>query len=110
MISVHEAEKLSVERTAAFFLASEEIRFCGENRQHGLCLDGDRAAPTTVRAARPHGAGPAAPPPGEDDRLERLLKKCFCGSFRTRIGLQVLESSVAEMIEITKLVHFSAAS
>jgi len=39
----------------------------------------------------------------------RLLKKCFLGSFQTEIGLQVLESSFAEMIEITKLVHFSAA-
>ena len=33
MISVHEAEKLSVERIAAFLQASEEIRFLGENRQ-----------------------------------------------------------------------------
>jgi hypothetical protein len=33
MISVHEAEKLSLERIAAFLHASEEIRFLGENRQ-----------------------------------------------------------------------------
>src|SRR5271157_3744875 len=33
MISVHEAEKLSLERMAAFLHASEEIRFLGENRQ-----------------------------------------------------------------------------
>ncbi len=39
----------------------------------------------------------------------RLLKKYFPGSFRTESGLQVLESSFAGMIEITKLVHSSAA-
>jgi transposase len=33
MISVHEAEKLSLERMAAFLQASEEIRFLGENRR-----------------------------------------------------------------------------
>jgi len=39
----------------------------------------------------------------------RLLKKYFPGSFRRESGLQVLESSFAGMIEITKLVHSSAA-
>ncbi|MGB7552733.1 MAG: hypothetical protein WBM04_00055, partial [Candidatus Korobacteraceae bacterium] len=43
-------------------------------------------------------------------RLKRLLKKYFLGSFRTRTGLQVLETSFAEMIKITELVHFSATS
>src|SRR5271157_6625339 len=33
MISVHEAEKLSLERIAAFLQASEEIRFTGEKRE-----------------------------------------------------------------------------
>jgi hypothetical protein len=42
-------------------------------------------------------------------RPSRLLKKYFPGSFRTESGLQVLESSFAGMIEITKLIHSSAA-
>src|SRR5271157_4668225 len=33
MISVHEAEKLSLKGIAAFLHASEEIHFLGENRQ-----------------------------------------------------------------------------
>jgi len=41
---------------------------------------------------------------------EEAAEKVFLRLISDRIGLQVLESSFAEMIEITKLVHFSAAS
>src|SRR5208337_3309862 len=70
MISVHEAEKLSLKGIAAFLHASEEIHFLGENRPQVYAWMETGVAPTAVRAARPQGARSAAALPGEDDRAQ----------------------------------------